>query len=238
VNAGRIDVHSHLLPGVDDGCESAEESIACARELVAAGYTHSFCTPHVTPGFPQQTIANVARWVAELQQTLTEADVPLTLLPGGEINLWPDLTKSLTPPRLLTYGGMGRACLVDIWADKLPDYFEPAIRWLQARGLRVILGHPERMKAVQADPKLADYFLGLGLLLQGNLQCLSDPIGSPTRVTVERFLKEGRYFLLGSDLHRLETLHARLEGLGNAIEMAGEKEIDRLTKENPKMLLG
>jgi protein-tyrosine phosphatase len=234
---GRIDVHSHLLPGIDDGCESVAESIACARELVKAGYTHSFCTPHITPGFPEQTITNIARWTSDLQEELTEAAVPLTLLPGGEINIDPGLTQNLTAPRLVTYGGMGRMCLVDIWADRLPDFFEPSIRWLQEKGLQVILAHPERMKAVQAEPKLADYFLKLGLLLQGNLQCLSDSPERPTRITGERFLKDGRYFLLGSDLHRLETLHPRLEGLKNAIAMIGEAEVDRLTKENPKRLL-
>lgn len=235
---GRIDVHSHLLPGVDDGCETVEESIACARELVAAGYTHSFCTPHITPDFAHHTLANIARWTATLQERFTEAQVPLTLMPGGEITLVPDLRDHLPPERQLTFGGMGRYCLVDIWAEKLPEFFEPTVRWLMGKGMKVILAHPERMKAVQLEPKLADYFSGIGLLLQGNLQCLGDPVGSATRTTGEKFLREGRYFLLGSDLHRLATLPARLAGLRNAIEMAGEETVDRLTKAHPTLLLG
>jgi protein-tyrosine phosphatase len=235
---GRIDVHSHLLPGVDDGCESVEESIACARMLAEAGYTHSFCTPHVTPGFALQTISAITQWTADLQMRLTEANVPLTLLPGGEITLMPDLRENLTPDRMMTYGGLGRWCLVDIWADELPDFFEPTIRWLIAKGVKVILAHPERMKAVQNDPELADYFDHLDLRLQGNLQCLSDPPGSPTRTVADKFLTGGRYFLLGSDLHRLKSLPPRLAGLRNAIELVGAAAVDRLTIENPRMLLG
>src|SRR4051794_15107533 len=56
---GRIDVHSHLLPGVDDGCASIEDSIACAARMVAAGYTHSFCTPHVWPDLPHNNAGTI-----------------------------------------------------------------------------------------------------------------------------------------------------------------------------------
>src|ERR1700722_10521880 len=103
---GRIDVHSHFLPGVDDGCETVQESLACARELVAAGYTHSFCNPHVLNGLTTQTNANITEWTAALQSHLTAADIPLTLLPGGEINLWPTLTSTLGPDRQMTYGNL------------------------------------------------------------------------------------------------------------------------------------
>jgi protein-tyrosine phosphatase len=234
---GRIDVHSHLLPGVDDGCETVEESLACARELVAAGYTHSFCTPHVLPGFDKQTASVVAQWTSALQMRLAAARIPLTLMPGGEVNLWPDLRQSLTPERLLTFGGLNRYCLVDLWADTLPDFFAPTVQWLQAKGLKVILAHPERMKAVQSDHGLIGFFSDLGLLLQGNLQCLSDPPGSPTRLAADKFLTEGRYFLLGSDLHRLATLPSRLAGLKNAAELVGQEMVDRLTIAHPRLLL-
>ena len=234
---GRIDVHSHLLPGVDDGCVSVEQSLACARLMSAIGYTHMFCTPHVVPSMPAQTVENIAAWTADLQTRLNMAQIPIQVLPGGEINLWPTLIDDMTPERLITYALAGRHCLVDIWCDRLPDFFEPTIRWLQDQELTVILAHPERMGAVQADPALADYFAELGLLLQGNLQCLNDPPESPTRSVGEKFLREGRYFMLGSDLHELNTLAPRMAGLQNALEMVGKQEVLKLTKENPSKLL-
>jgi protein-tyrosine phosphatase len=234
---GRIDVHSHLLPGVDDGCESAAESLACARALVAAGYSHSFCTPHFMAGFTTQTIEQTKERTAALQGALTDAGINLTLIPGGEITITPDLIQTLPPERLMTYGGWGRHCLVDIWADKLPDFFEPTIRWLQSKGLQVILAHPERMKAVQSQPDLADYFNDIGLLLQGNLQCLSDLPGTMTRTTGEKFLAEGRYFMLGSDLHKMKSLPARMAGLQFAIDRIGAEAVEELTIEHPRMLM-
>jgi protein-tyrosine phosphatase len=234
---GRIDVHSHLLPGIDDGCETAEESIACAKMLVSCGYTHSFCTPHIHPDFPRQTIDSVKQWTTDLQAKLTAAGVPLTLIPGGEITLKPDLLDQLTDDRLLTYGTFGKYCLVDLWADKLPDFFDPTIKWLQAKGLKVILAHPERMKAVQVQPNLADHFAHLGILLQGNLQCLSDLHGAAPRIVAEKYLQEGRYFLLGSDLHRLKSLPPRMAGLQFAMELVGRDVVDKLTMQNPKLLM-
>ena len=233
---GRIDVHSHLLPGVDDGCASLEESLKCARRMVAAGYTHSFCTPHYWPNL-KTSVATIARWTMELQAALDVAAIPLLLTPGAEISLRPGLSRT-APEEIISYGLARRHVLIDLWADELPWFFEPEVKWLQSLGMTVILAHPERMRAVQSEPGLADYFQRLGVLLQGNLQCFSDEPGAPTRVTVERYLREGRYFMLGSDLHNLRSLDVRLDGLRRAIELAGQEAVDRLTNENPRQLLG
>jgi protein-tyrosine phosphatase len=233
---GRIDIHSHLIPGVDDGCGTVAESIECARRMVAAGYTHSFCTPHYWPNL-QTSAKTVTRWVAALQAELDRARVPLKLYPGGEINLRPGLDQT-DPEELVSYHMARKFALVDFWADEMPAHFEPQIKWLQSMGMTVILAHPERVKAIQADPiRLADYFAELGLLLQGNLQCLSDAPTAPTRVTMERYLAEGRYTFLGSDLHNVRTLDVRLEGLKRAIELVGEAKVDEMTGTNPRMLL-
>ena len=236
MTTGRIDVHCHLLPGCDDGCRTLEESIECARMMVAAGYTHSFCTPHVWPNLPANTADKIPRQVAALQAALGSAGVPLRLMPGGEINLRAD-TPSTQVENLVSYGMLRKFVLIDLWADELPPFFRATVQWLQAQGVTVVLAHPERMEAVQRDPDLADYFAEIGLLLQGNLQCFSDPLGSPTRSVVERYLLEGRYFLLGSDLHNLKSLPMRLDGLRRAIDLAGDDAINRLTMTNPRQLL-
>ena len=236
MTTGRIDVHSHLLPGLDDGCRTVQESVQCARLMVDAGYTHSFCTPHVWPHRTENTVANIPLHTARLQEALDLAGVRLRLIPGGEINLRPD-TPETAVEQLVSYGMRRKFVLIDLWCDALPPFFRPAVKWLQQHGVKVILAHPERMAAVQKQPELADLFADLGLLLQGNLQCFSDPAGSPTRRVVERYLLEDRYFLLGSDLHNLSSLPMRLEGLKRATDLAGEGSIRRLTVDNPQQLL-
>lgn len=236
MTTGRIDVHSHLLPGLDDGCRTVAESIECARMMVAAGYTHSFCTPHIWPHLTDNTVAKIPRQVAALQAALDDAGVPLMLIPGGEINLQADTSRTAVEA-IVSFGMLRQFVLIDLWADKLPPFFEPAIRWFQSKGLGVILAHPERMAAVQTQPELADYFADIGLLLQGNLQCFSDRPNAPTRRTVERYLLDGRYFMLGSDLHNAHSLPMRLEGLSRAVDLVGEIAVNQLTIENPRRLL-
>jgi protein-tyrosine phosphatase len=131
----------------------------------------------------------------------------------------------------------GRHCLFDIWVDRLPPFFWEVIEWLQSLKLTVIIAHPERMRAVQDDPELADDFAERGLLMQGNLQCFGDPPHADTRRIAEQFLREGRYFMLGSDLHNLAGLPIRFNGLARAIELVGEAEVWRLTRDNPSKLL-
>src|SRR5258708_22601308 len=104
MDTGRIDVHTHLLPGIDDGCPSFDDSLQCARTLVAAGYTQAFCTPHIWPTLPHNTIDNVRQWTSKLQERFDAAGIPLKLAPGGENNLlcaWPAM-KELPRERIRT----------------------------------------------------------------------------------------------------------------------------------------
>jgi protein-tyrosine phosphatase len=236
VNTGLIDTHTHLLPGIDDGCKSADESLACARALVLAGYTHAFCTPHVWPSLSGNTPVAIPAMVERLQMAYDRAGVALRLMPGGEMNLRPTFAE--TPAdELVTYGMRGKYALVDMWADRLPAHFESSVRWMQGMGMTVILAHPERMRAVQDEPGLADYFAEIGLLLQGNLQCFNDPPTAGTRRTAERYLAEGRYWMLGSDTHGVGGLEQRLAGLRRVRELVDAAAFGRLTRENPARLI-
>ena len=236
-HTGRIDVHAHLLPGIDDGCKNLAESVACARAMVDAGYTHLFCTPHIWPGNDDIHVGSIGEYVAQLQTTLDTEGVALKLIPGGEINLTPTYTRSTKPRDVVTYGLVGRYAIFDIWVERLPDFFEPSVRWFRSLGIQPILAHPERMRAVQDDPMLVDKLQEMGLLLQGNLQCISDPPNSLTNRTAMRFLDEDRYFMLGSDLHNLQSLPCRLEGLRLARQIVGDAKFDELTITHPLKLL-
>jgi len=232
---GRIDVHAHLLPGVDDGSRDVAESIAMARKMVDAGYTHLFCTPHVWPNLGNQ-FDSIALRVTQLQAALDEAGVALKLMPGGEMNISTSFC-AIEPGGLVTYNNNGKYLIFDFWADKLPAFFDACVNHIRGAGIQPILAHPERVDALQSDPGLIDRIQEAGLLLQCNLECLGDESMTSRRRLGELWLGEGRYFMLGSDMHRIETLDRRLRGLARAIELVGDTEVDRLTIENPSTLL-
>ncbi|HUO10523.1 MAG TPA: CpsB/CapC family capsule biosynthesis tyrosine phosphatase [Phycisphaerae bacterium] len=236
---GRIDVHAHLLPGIDDGCHTLDDSLRCARTYVEHGYSHVCCTPHVWPSLQENTVANIRRRTIALQQELQNAGIPLTLIPGGEINLewnWPAIREKKTD-EIVTYGLSGAYVLFDFWADVMPDFLGPATAHLQSLGLKLIMAHPERIKAIQGDPASTDRFIEQGILLQCNTWCLREPVGTPIRTISERLLRAGKYHLLGTDLHEPATMPPRMEGLRMAIDMIGEEAVSRLTIENPRRLI-
>jgi tyrosine-protein phosphatase YwqE len=127
--------------------------------------------------------------------------------------------------------------LIDFWGDTLPPGFAEAVQYLQSLGLTVIMAHPERIAAFQNDPHVWKEVADLGCRFQGNLQCFSDVPGSPPRELVEKHALDGTYWLFGTDTHWPETLDLRLDGLTTAINVLGEKLVDRLTRENPRELL-
>jgi protein-tyrosine phosphatase len=233
---GRIDVHSHLLPGVDDGCKTLADSLDCARLLVENGYTHSFCTPHIWPSYPHNNIGQIAIATAALQLELDANNIGLKLFPGGELNFRADLMQ--TPPdEIVSYAMQRKFALIDLWADKLPSFFLPSVQWLQSQGMTVILAHPERMRAVQDDPDLAEYFAELGILLQGNLGCFGDSPTAFSRQTAEILLDEDRYFMVGTDLHSPDGMRQRIAGLQRIEEIVSKEQLQQLTHDNPMKLL-
>jgi protein-tyrosine phosphatase len=239
---GRVDVHTHLLPGIDDGCTCVEDSIACARALVGAGYTHAFCTPHVWPNLPDNNAREIRLRTAALQSELNAGGVPLTLLPGGENNLmsaWPEIGRKASED-VVTYNLAGKYVLFDFWADtasQVRERVEPAVRHLRKRGFELILAHPERIAALQLDERLLNRLTELGVKLQLNSWCLTEPRGSTKRDMAERLLLDGRYFLIGTDLHRPSGMEIRVNGLGVAERLVGRDEVERLTVTHPRLLI-
>jgi protein-tyrosine phosphatase len=233
---GCIDAHGHLLPGVDDGCQTLSESLECARALVASGYSHAFCTPHIWQSLPQNTPDQITQRVHELQQALIDAGIELKLHAGGEINLYPRVREVLQSG-IMSFAGQGKFALADLWADKLEPWLDETIRWMQSEGLTLILAHPERMRAIQDDPARADFFLERGVLLQCNLQCIADAAHTDTHRTAMRLLREGKYFAVATDLHNPQSLPARLHGLHVLAREIDETYCIKLLKTNPGLLL-
>jgi protein-tyrosine phosphatase len=240
VMAGLVDVHAHLIPGVDDGCMTLEDSIACGRAFVAAGYERACCTPHIWPQFPHNTAANIRRQTAELQAAYTNAGIDLRLTAGGEINLesnWPSL-RLMQRDEIVSYGFQGKYILFDFWAQDFPDYLLPGIEYLQGLGFTLIMAHPERLKVFHRNVDLIERVEKMGVLLQCNSWCLMDSRGTPNRDVSERLLKDRRYFMLGTDTHNFKGLQIRLDGIERARDLVGEAYVQELTVANPLKVVG
>jgi protein-tyrosine phosphatase len=233
----RIDVHNHLIPFTDDGCSSYTESLICLRAMADRGYDRLFCTPHCgTREFSELTPSEIAERLRALQGQVDAAGIRVQLKPGGEVRLSPNLQSELPDGIVPTFGLGGKYVLADTWEPDWPAWATRAIQWIQSQGYTVILAHPERMQWLREDPERIDTLAGLGLLFQGNL----GPLGGGDSLEVvelsRRYLRAGRYFMVGTDAHRPNQMPARFHGLKTIEELMGPEKLQELTVTNPQRL--
>lgn len=194
-----IDLHCHILPGIDDGPGSVTDAVEMARVAVDAGTTTIACTPHMHPRYPTPP-AVVHEGVRDLQGRLDALDVPLRLVPGGEVSL--DRLPRMDDAALaMACLGDGRHLLVEMPFGGWPLRLAETIRDLEMRGFGVILAHPERAEAVQRAPDRMRDIVGRGALVQVTAGSLTGEHGAGARRAAERLLGSGWVHFLGSDAH-------------------------------------
>lgn len=233
-----IDLHSHLLPGIDDGCVSIEESLACIRRLMANGFVGTVCTPHILPDiYPHNTPEQIAPRVAALAGRLHQEGIDYQLWPGGEVRLDADTLDWFATMGVPTLGP-SRHVLVDFWGERWPSYGTTIIDWLLTNDYQPILAHPERMDfRAEEWMGVLDELAAKGVWLQGNLNSLSGGEGARAQERSWQLLTHGRYALLATDMHRPHQLDGRMAGIGLVRERAEGETVNRLLQQGPQAIV-
>lgn len=195
-----IDIHTHLLPGIDDGPDSMEESVRMATAAWNAGVRTMVCTPHMIAHYPTDP-AEVHAAVAELTEELGRADIPLRVVPGGEISIDHLPRLSDEQLRLASLGGQGGWVLLEMPFTGWPMDLPRVLHDLELRGYGAVLAHPERAEAVQRQPDRLRDIVGRGALLQLTAGSFLGEHGEPARRTAEVLLAGGIAHVMASDAH-------------------------------------
>ena len=246
--AGYVDIHCHLLPGVDDGCSDLDESLELARCMVDAGIGDAICTPHISPYYPHNEPTFIGRKMKRLQAALEDAGVPLRVHAGGENRINGD--KRARDRVLLCDGDSrggtlgSRFFLFDDWGHHRPNTLASMANRLTADGVTPILAHPERTPWMWDDPAgTADWLAELGIRLQLNAYILAGASKGVVNVvprmvaTADALLDADRYDLLATDAHGPATWPARSKGLQLARQRLGEATFTRLFRDHPSQIL-
>ena len=149
-----VDIHCHILPGVDDGSPSMEDSLQMARMAADSGVTDIIATPHCNlPGDGPKNYrsASLRAGFSRLRQALEQEGIPLGIHPAAEVFCTPELPELLDRRQLQTLGG-GRYLLVEFYFDESAEFMEQCFHQIRTRGLTPVAAHPERYKTVQRDP--------------------------------------------------------------------------------------
>jgi len=229
-----IDLHSHILPGLDDGAETLDQSLAIARAAVEDGIEVIAATPHVRDDYPT-TAAEMEERLAEVRGAVEAAGIPLDVRPGGEIAFDRLARVSADDLRRFGLGGNPRCLLIEFPYYGWPLDLGERVFHLGAEGLSVVLAHPERNADVQGDPERLRAVVRGGALVQLTAASVDGRLGRRTRETALKLLELELAHLIASDAHAPSL---RAIGMRAAAEAVGDESLAGwLTRAVPAALL-
>src|SRR5947209_557093 len=232
-----IDTHLHILPGVDDGPETIQESLTLARTLLQEGIQPATATPQYNDEFRQRSVAEIRERVYHLQQELDHHGIPLRLFAGHEALIKAGLPEDIQDGRLATLNGSSYL-LLELWNSTWLPETERVIFELRAHGIIPIVAHPERYRAIQQDPRRLATLLQQGALAQLTASSLAGMQGNTTRRCAETLLKQGLIHCIASDAHGLQRRPPGvIRGLERAMELVGQVRVDQLIEAQPAAIL-
>lgn len=230
-----IDTHCHLLPRLDDGPASDAEAVDLARRLVADGTRRVLCTPHFSNLFPTAHADAVER-LRGLVPLLEATGVRLELSLAAEIG--PGFAASAPIEELMERTIDGRFALVEVLSDTAPTALAAIRERFAQEGVRLILGHPERCRALHRHPGILDRLREEGALLQVVAPSLLGRWGRRVEAAAWRLVDTGRADLLGSDAHGMKRRRPHLRETCDLIERRlGSGVVAALTEHGPASVL-
>jgi protein-tyrosine phosphatase len=235
---GYLDLHSHLLPGFDDGAKGADETLAILAAAQAAGFAGVMATPHWMSGVYEHDRAMVAAAIAALAAELRDKLPEITLYPGSEYYFEEGFYGRLEAGTITPLAA-GKHVLVELPLLRLPPQAKEFAFRIRIKGLTPILAHPERCADLGRDPKTAEALVAAGYRLQINLCSLSGLYGRHAAKAAEWIVKHGLADFAGSDAHSPEqAAEAFGEGMQLLRKYAGAEGLQRILIDNPRAVLG
>lgn len=228
-----VDIHCHLLPAIDDGAKSWEESLAMARLAAADGTETVVVTPHQLGSFGHNLGRDIRVRTADLQRRLDQAGIALSVLPGADVRIESGMVAALRTGDVLTLADRGRHVLLELPHEM---YFplEPLLKQLQAAGMVGILSHPERNQGLLNEPQLVAPLVEAGCLMQVTAGSFNGTFGPPAQQLAEWMLERGLVHFVATDAHGprsrrplMSAAYQRVAGL------AGEETALALCCRNP-----
>lgn len=226
-----LDLHCHILPGLDDGAADPGVALEMAAMALASGVTHIFATPHCNTRNEQKNFygPELIHAFHDLQKLLDQEGLPLKILSGAEVLARGQFDEHLAAGDFMTLNG-SRYLLVEFYFNESPDFIDRCLRAVDAQGLVPVVAHPERYYCVQRSPELVQIWAEQGRVIQLNKGSLLGDLGPEAYETAALLLRRGAVSVIASDAHhfRYRTPH-----MGPLLECLAR----RFPEADPELLL-
>lgn len=228
-----VDIHCHIVAGIDDGPKDWEESLVMARLAVAEGIHAIVATPHQLGNYGQNRGSMIRKATARLQELLCREGIPLQILPGADVRIDADLVRKIRQGDVLTLADGGRYVLLELPHEMyLP--LDRLLSDLGAAGLVGVLSHPERNQGILKQPQVLEPLLDAGCLLQVTAGSLAGTFGPPVQAFTESLLSQGYAHFIATDAHGSRARRPLMaRAYQRAAELVGEQRAVELCCTNP-----
>jgi protein-tyrosine phosphatase len=219
-----IDLHCHILPGLDDGSSSAEESLAMARLALQDGIHTIVATPHTLDGIYDVTLAKITEGVVSFQELLSTRGLDLRVCIGSDVHLSPGMADRIKKGDVGTINNTGKYFLLELPPQTLPSGVKEEIFAMKVQGITPIITHPERHPAILRDRALLYDFIAMGALSQITAMSLTGEFGEGVQRCAQELLKHRLVHVIASDAHSADSRPPLLSrAVNEAAELTGSE---------------
>lgn len=232
-----VDIHTHLIPNVDDGSRSVETTFGAFQEAVNAGFTDIILTSHYITGYYDTKKAELTFWKENLQNVLKQKNINLKLYSGMEIYATNEIEELVKQNKLLTLAG-SKYILMELPMNTTINYLDYIIYFLETIGLKLIIAHPERYVCIQENPELIEKYIDKGCLMQCNYGSILGYYGKQAKNTIKYLLKKDLVHFIATDCHKNKSIYLDVPTALKKIEkIVGPKKTEIITTLNQQKIL-
>lgn len=232
-----VDLHCHLLPGIDDGPHSWEESLEMARLAVADGISAVVATPHQLGNYGNNDSGKIRSTVRQFQEHLDRLGIRLRVVAGADVRIEPDTIGRIRAGEVMTLADRGRYVLLEL-PHELYFPLDRLLSDFRAAGLIAVLSHPERNVGLLGQGRIAEHLVDVGCLLQVTAASLVGVFGPQVKEFAEWLVVKGLAHFIATDAHGVKSRRPLIRRAYNrAVELAGEPAARELCSGNPACVL-
>jgi len=227
-----IDIHSHILPDIDDGPDSLALSVKLAGKASSQGVTAMFATPHSMDGVYQCSPREILDKCALLEAELEKKNIPVKILPGSEIRLTHDTVSLYDQGLLMTLNNRATHILIELPPMYIIDGVIHIIRQLAERGVVTVIAHPERNRAIMKNLNIMSRLIYEGAMMQITATSLMGGFGKNVMKICHKMIEKDVVAFIGSDIHPGRKF-MMLDAYQKIQRMAGEEMVTKIFRQTP-----
>lgn len=237
-----LDLHVHVLPGIDDGPRTLEDALALARALADDGIEHIVATPHIYPGVFDNSASRIGEVFDEFQSAVSDAGIALTMTWAAEVRICPEILDWIEARRLPMLNGSlvgPSTALIELPDGQIPVGTDKLMGMMLERGITPLMAHPERNKAVMEQPTRLEALRRLGCKFQVTAGSVLGDFGSRAQTTAQKLLEAGWVDVIATDSHNRSSRRPRMGAARDWLTEQFDAALAlRLTKTHPTEIAG